>query len=305
MSRNLGFPLLILLTISMGTLLYFNTCSVCAVSDTLSSNNQRVTISTLGNSPDNFTHELQLVFPNGEVSNSRANFVFGFSSPGFDLPIDENINPVILEMRKFLAENPDQRVHIQGYFRPDESNPTAFSNLGLARANQIKKYLFKQEIPSHQTRLSGQLMDSLNLSFGKIWGAVTWRLEKIPADIGLKMDSIQNTYRNSALVIPFDNERQGLQLTHQHKESFTQLMAYLDWNEEAILEIVGHSDDTGSDEESNRLGLKRAEAIKRYLMENGISSSRINTFSAGHSQPMATNRTIEGRNLNKRVEIKL
>ena len=305
MSRNLGFPLLILLTISLGTLFYYNSCSICATSNTQSSNNQGSISNSTQRRQGEFSHELKVVFPDGEVLNTRSNFVFGFSSPGFDLPIDSQINPAILRLREFLTENPDQRLRIQGYFRPDESNPTAFANLGVARANQIKKYLLNQEIPSRQTRLGGELMDSLMLSFGKIWGPVTFRLEKIPATLPKEMDSLREHFRAFPIVIPFDNERQGLQITTEQKEKLTALLSYLDWDATTVVEIVGHSDDTGADEESFRMGMKRAEGIRKYLMDNGIPSSRINTESAGHNQPLATNRTIEGRNLNKRVEIKL
>ena len=203
MSRNLGFPLLILLTISLGTLLYYNSCSTCTTSKTLSVNNQGINSNIATGRQGEFSHDLQLVFPDGEVLNTRANFVFGFSSPGFDLPIDQQINPAILGLREFLDKNPGQRLHIQGYFRPDESNPTAFANLGIARANQIKKYLLNQEIPSRQTRLGGELMDSLKLSFGKIWGPITWRLEKIPVSVPQQMDSLREHYRSNSARDPF------------------------------------------------------------------------------------------------------
>jgi outer membrane protein OmpA-like peptidoglycan-associated protein len=67
--------------------------------------------------------------------------------------------------------------------------------------------------------------------------------------------------------------------------------------------VVGHTDDIGSDDANRSLGRARAESVRRYLAERGVAVDRIETDSGGESQPIATNKTAAGRQLNRRVVI--
>jgi OOP family OmpA-OmpF porin len=69
------------------------------------------------------------------------------------------------------------------------------------------------------------------------------------------------------------------------------------------IRIEGHTDDVGSMKYNIGLSGKRAQAIKDYLVDKGIDSSRITTKGLGYSQPIAGNETPEGRALNRRAEI--
>ena len=67
--------------------------------------------------------------------------------------------------------------------------------------------------------------------------------------------------------------------------------------------IEGHTDSVGSDAYNERLSERRANAVKDYLVRQGISSSRITTRGYGESRPVASNDTEEGRAQNRRAEI--
>jgi len=69
------------------------------------------------------------------------------------------------------------------------------------------------------------------------------------------------------------------------------------------VQVVGHTDSVGSFEYNRQLSLRRASAVASILQSGGVSSSRIRTFGAGYDQPIASNRTPEGRQANRRVEI--
>lgn len=69
------------------------------------------------------------------------------------------------------------------------------------------------------------------------------------------------------------------------------------------IKIEGHTDDIGSMKYNIDLSGKRAQAIKDYLVDKGIDSSRITTTGLGYAQPIADNETPEGRALNRRAEI--
>jgi len=72
----------------------------------------------------------------------------------------------------------------------------------------------------------------------------------------------------------------------------------------AKVEIAGHTDALGPEEFNQRLSEQRAESVKAYLTERGVAPERISVVGYGESRPRGTNDTVEGRRLNRRVEIK-
>jgi OOP family OmpA-OmpF porin len=71
------------------------------------------------------------------------------------------------------------------------------------------------------------------------------------------------------------------------------------------LKLAGHTDNTGSKDLNMRLSKERAESIKSYLVSKGANASRIEATGYGQNQPIATNKTAAGRQLNRRVEFTL
>jgi len=80
--------------------------------------------------------------------------------------------------------------------------------------------------------------------------------------------------------------------------------AVRDSSGDEMLTIVGHTDGVGSQDYNYKLGLRRAESTKDYLVSTGIPSSRMVTRSAGKLEPIATNDTDAGRARNRRIEIR-
>ncbi|MBY4595384.1 outer membrane protein OmpA [Ottowia caeni] len=72
-----------------------------------------------------------------------------------------------------------------------------------------------------------------------------------------------------------------------------------------VIIAVGHTDSVGSNAYNQRLSVRRAESVKAYLVSKGIERNRIYTEGKGESQPVADNRTSEGRAKNRRVEIEV
>jgi outer membrane protein OmpA-like peptidoglycan-associated protein len=71
------------------------------------------------------------------------------------------------------------------------------------------------------------------------------------------------------------------------------------------INIVGHTDSTGSLQLNQDLSSRRANSVASYLTSNGVAASRISAYGAGPSQPIASNASESGRAQNRRVEITL
>ncbi len=72
-----------------------------------------------------------------------------------------------------------------------------------------------------------------------------------------------------------------------------------------IVEISGHTDNVGSPESNLTLSLQRANAVKNYLISKGIAANRIETKGYGDTQPIAPNTDAEGRQENRRTEVRI
>ena len=77
-----------------------------------------------------------------------------------------------------------------------------------------------------------------------------------------------------------------------------------DINLEVVI-AVGHTDSVGSDAYNQNLSVRRSEAVKAYLVSKGIEKNRVYTEGKGKKQPVADNKTSEGRAKNRRVEIEV
>ena len=77
-----------------------------------------------------------------------------------------------------------------------------------------------------------------------------------------------------------------------------------DINLEVII-AVGHTDSIGTDAYNQKLSVRRSEAVKAYLVSKGIEQNRVYTEGKGELQPVADNKTKEGRAKNRRVEIEV
>ena len=72
-----------------------------------------------------------------------------------------------------------------------------------------------------------------------------------------------------------------------------------------VIIAVGHTDSVGTDAYNQKLSVRRAEAVKAYLVSKGIEKNRVYTEGKGEKQPVADNKTSEGRAKNRRVEIEV
>jgi len=72
-----------------------------------------------------------------------------------------------------------------------------------------------------------------------------------------------------------------------------------------VIIAVGHTDSVGSDAYNQKLSVARAESVKAYLVSKGIEKNRVYTEGKGEKQPVADNKTAEGRAKNRRVEIEV
>jgi OOP family OmpA-OmpF porin len=89
------------------------------------------------------------------------------------------------------------------------------------------------------------------------------------------------------------------------KAALDDLLSKLQGMNTEVMVTVGHADSVGSDKYNQKLSQRRAEAVKAYIVSKGVDGSRVYTEGKGESQPLADNKTAEGRAKNRRVTVEV
>lgn len=117
------------------------------------------------------------------------------------------------------------------------------------------------------------------------------RVERIGEGIAVSFES--------GILFPFNSTA----LYPAGRENLRKLADILERNPGSEVLVVGHTDNVGSDEYNMDLSRRRAEAAASYLIQQGVSRSRVRTSGRGETEPIASNATEAGRQQNRRVEV--
>jgi outer membrane protein OmpA-like peptidoglycan-associated protein len=94
-------------------------------------------------------------------------------------------------------------------------------------------------------------------------------------------------------------------IKHASAAELNELKEYLELKPSVKIEIGGHTDDVGSDEDNMQLSQDRAEAVRNWLVRRGIDGDRIKAKGYGETRPVASNQTAEGRQKNRRTQVRI
>ena len=108
------------------------------------------------------------------------------------------------------------------------------------------------------------------------------------------------TYKAQSL---FDFDRTVIK--PEGRAELDQLVARLKTVNTELIIAVGHTDSVGSDTYNLQLGQRRAEAVKQYLVSQGLEAGRVYTDSKGEREPVADNKSVIGRSKNRRVVVEV
>lgn len=115
--------------------------------------------------------------------------------------------------------------------------------------------------------------------------------------------------RDGALALRFPSallfEPGSWDLSSDAHARLAQLAGVLDEHPHARVNVVGFTDDTGTEAYNLTVSAARAASVRRALIERGVARERIDSSGYGEVQPIASNETLEGRRLNRRVEIEI
>ncbi len=298
MSKKTLYLLGILGTILLGTFLYNSMCCQDCNKEKEIDKNQ-VVVATDNVEANNF-----------KISGTDFNYDcannFKFLSNDFKniQPVDECVNLGINNLKAYFDKNPNGKIAITGYALNSEKNTSAFPNLGLARANDLKDYFISKGIASNRFDLKGELRDAWKVDKDTVYGPADFNVFA-PEATDAKVDwaAIKASYNAAPLTLYFNTGQAEINLTPEERQKVADLVKYLDNVAGSKLSTVGHTDSAGKRENNIKLGLGRAEFAKAYLSKNGVANDRIEASSKGPDEPIADNNTPDGKAKNRRTVV--
>lgn len=121
------------------------------------------------------------------------------------------------------------------------------------------------------------------------------------SNIQIELDPIESGKKFVFENIYFDTDKADLK--EVSVSSLKILASFLDQHPNVHIQIEGHTDDVGSTTYNMALSLKRAESVKQYLVDIGMSSQRMETLGKGDTKPLKPNDSEENRSFNRRIEV--
>ncbi len=238
---------------------------------------------------------------------ARNHFDFSEASYNYIAPLSAGVNTSINETATYLKANPNRSMTITGLYKEGEENSSVFPTLGLARANEVKKAFTALGISAKQLLTGDRLVGAnVNLKDGVLLDGAEFSFSETTNDLAERLAAIKARLDANPITIYFQTGQQNVTLTQNQKKDFADLVFYLDNVEGSQAEVGGHTDNVGDAAMNSRLSRKRAEFVKGYLINNGLTASSLSPPNGyGPTKPIADNATKEGKSKNRRVEVRL
>ena len=105
------------------------------------------------------------------------------------------------------------------------------------------------------------------------------------------------------MQIKFENK--SFNVDEQSNKNIEKFAKFLNSNKIFNANIIGYTDSVGKESDNQLLSKRRADSVRTILINNGVSADRITTEGRGEINPIADNKTEEGRAKNRRIEVEL
>ena len=232
---------------------------------------------------------------------SPGNITFATSGSEADL---SKVEAELATLATYLKANPTRKLTLKGFYKSSENNTTQWPNLGVARAEEVKKYLVSKGVPATQLSTVGELRDDLPTQGNILSEAISFEfLEQ--AEVNEKSLAEAQKFNDifKALDLYFATGSSDYIKTADNEKFLTEAKKYLKENQDKRLLLTGHTDNTGTVEGNIQLSKDRAEQVKAMFVKAGISANQLITDSKGQSSPKASNNSEAGKAANRRVSI--
>lgn len=222
---------------------------------------------------------------------------FAFEENQVRPTLNENNKEFLDQVATYFKNNSVKDLTITSFFRNSEAqiNSGYYENIGIARAAYIRDLLVERGVEEERISINYGSSEDPELREPILFESYQ------PDEIPQEFEKIQFTFNNMTFsdanfAIGSDEFKPGKAFEF-YADSVKQYLATMPSGE---LVIIGHTDNTGTEKENQKLGLRRAESARKYFKDLGVAA-KIKVESEGESKPVAPNNTKENKQKNRRV----
>ncbi len=245
------------------------------------------------------TPSLKLMDGDSVILQGYEQLVFGPGSISPDLTI--NNQAYLDKLADYLKENPTKNLTVTGLFRKSEAGQSfgMYENLGIARANILRDFLVERGIDVNRISLDHASIEDENLTAPAQFDI----FEARPADYDTNGGLVKTQFRFDNMTFSdanFEFNSDVFKPGTAFNVWADSVITFFDVNTDKTLSVIGHTDNLGTVQYNEDLGLRRAQSAKAFFESKGMEAT-INTSTKGEKAPIAANTTETGRQKNRRV----
>ena len=237
---------------------------------------------------------LQLTKEDTIILNGYDQFLFAPES--YTPELNDNNRAFLDTLAQIMAIDSTVDLQILGLFTEGEKDLMAgfYEDLGLARAAAVQDLLLTKGVGENHIILKGE--------------ASTDSLITEPLQFSFVSNQLPSEYANASYLFTnmtysdanFPSNSDVFDPGDAFRLYADSVKTYIELNPEKSIRIIGHTDNVDTERYNMKLGLRRAKSAQSWLLDHGIECE-IEVASMGETEPVATNKTADGRQLNRRV----
>jgi len=201
------------------------------------------------------------------------------------------------KINSYLLEHPNTEVHIiSNYDATEQLNAT---NLGIKRSQNIKKILTQTGVNEKHIVVKSMLK---TIAFKDNSYTSGVQIQFHPLDIE-RVNALNLDAQKPITFYP-EYSYKGIQENQELKNLLAKIIKITNDNPDITIEIIGHTDNIGNDNDNFKTALENARQLRWYIINKGsLTKNTVKASSKGENEPIASNGTKKGRLLNQRLEI--
>lgn len=208
--------------------------------------------------------------------------------------IDAASNP-LQPYYEYLNSHQQEELVVTSFFSKSES-----SSIALERNDSIQKRLADFGLNTDRVVFQTKQEDFTFGANNQYAKGFAYEYQKMSEE---RMNTIDKGIASKILYAGFGSET--FKPDNTLNAYAIELKNYLAKHPTKKVEIIGHTDSSGETEANMWFGKKRANSVMEYFVSQGIEAEKLTISSKGETAPIATNATVEGRRLNRRIEINI
>ena len=195
--------------------------------------------------------------------------------------IPESIVDFKYKTKTYLLEHSNKEVHINSLYSASENSESP--NLGIKRGQKIKELLLSVGVPIEKIVIKSVIKDIEFNEEGRFRNSITIRFKELDEN---RIEKLKVKFPEPRTVYP-EFSHSGILINQNIKDLLAELKLIVKERPEIRVELIGHTDQIGSEIDNFKTGLNYAKQVEYYLVsKGGIDKSRIKSSSKGETEPL-------------------